>query len=146
MTNPDTPNISGGETTRSKLKALAIIAFILGGGCVMFLVNPTSAGFFPKCLMYAITGLYCPGCGSARASHELLHGHVGQAADYNILFVIAMPVVGYYFLSNVLVLAGGKPLPEPKITAAVAWILVVAVFLFMALRNIPAYPFNILAP
>lgn len=40
-----------------------------------------------------MTGLDCPGCGSQRAVHELLHGHIQSAFYLNPLFVVSLPYV-----------------------------------------------------
>ena len=34
---------------------------------------------YAPCLFYALTDLYCPGCGTLRGLHELLHGRIGIA-------------------------------------------------------------------
>lgn len=48
---------------------------------------------FPKCPFLFITGYQCPGCGSQRALHRLLHGDVIAAAQSNPLFMLALPYV-----------------------------------------------------
>ncbi len=56
-----------------------------------FLFDPAASGFFPKCPFYVLTGLKCPGCGSQRAIHALLHLQVGRAFSENPLMVISIP-------------------------------------------------------
>ena len=41
------------------------------------------SGLYPRCMFRQLTGLDCPGCGSQRAIHALLHGHVAEAWGYN---------------------------------------------------------------
>lgn len=48
---------------------------------------------FPKCPFLLITGYKCPGCGSQRALHLLLHGEMGAAGRMNPLFLLALPYV-----------------------------------------------------
>ena len=50
--------------------ALAVMAV------VYFVFDPTTTRLFPKCAFYALTGFKCPGCGSQRAIHALLHADV----------------------------------------------------------------------
>ena len=45
------------------------------------------------CPLYALTGIYCPGCGGLRGVNDLSDGHVGAAASSNLLLVLAVPVV-----------------------------------------------------
>ncbi|WP_417428657.1 DUF2752 domain-containing protein [Halpernia sp.] len=56
-------------------------------------MNPLSNSFLIKCPFKTVTGLDCPGCGSQRAIHEILHGNFKQAFSYNPLFIIAIPYV-----------------------------------------------------
>ena len=44
------------------------------------------------CPLYALTGLYCPGCGGLRAVNDLTNGHLGAAASSNLLLVLLAPV------------------------------------------------------
>lgn len=48
---------------------------------------------FPRCPFLMLTGLKCPGCGSQRAVHSLLHLDIGAAAGYNFMLVAAIPVI-----------------------------------------------------
>jgi hypothetical protein len=60
---------------------------------VLYLNNPTEVGWFPPCPFRYFTGLDCPGCGSLRGLHSLLHGNILKAADYNLLLLPALPLV-----------------------------------------------------
>lgn len=40
-----------------------------------------------------LTGLECPGCGSQRAIHSLLHLDIGAAFKFNALLVSSLPLV-----------------------------------------------------
>jgi Protein of unknown function (DUF2752) len=62
--------------------ALAGIAGMSGIVAAVGYFNPTTAGFFPVCPLYALTGYACPGCGMTRGLHALLHGDVlGSFSD-----------------------------------------------------------------
>lgn len=67
-------------------------------GCVglvclwgLYHFNPQEHPFYPRCLFYQTTGLWCPGCGGLRASHQLLHGNFIAAFQLNPLAVILLP-------------------------------------------------------
>lgn len=69
---------------------------ILGLGVVLyFLVDPGESAMMPKCLFKTLTGLDCPGCGSQRALHALLHGNLAEAWRMNALLVASLPVLGW---------------------------------------------------
>lgn len=60
----------------------------------LYVFDPeTSKGFLP-CPFHWLTGLDCPGCGSQRAMHDLLHGRVAEAFGHNAALVCAIPVLG----------------------------------------------------
>lgn len=58
---------------------------------VYYRVSPTSSVFFPKCAFLLLTGLKCPGCGSQRAVHALLHADLASAFAHNALLVLSLP-------------------------------------------------------
>lgn len=47
----------------------------------------------PKCMVHELTGWNCPGCGSQRMLHAILHGNIAEAWHYNALFVILIPIL-----------------------------------------------------
>ncbi|WP_244614428.1 DUF2752 domain-containing protein [Elizabethkingia argenteiflava] len=57
---------------------------------VFYRYNPENNDFFWKCPFRQITGYDCPGCGSQRALHALLHGNLKLAFSYNALFVMGL--------------------------------------------------------
>ena len=60
-----------------------IILLLMFGGALFFLFDPSETWFFPHCPFFALTGLKCPGCGTARAFHAALQrnaaSHVGTS-------------------------------------------------------------------
>jgi len=79
------------------------IAVILVAGCVIyFSYNPVESFFFPKCPFLALTGLKCPGCGSQRAIHALLHLDIRSAFQYNALLIISIPYIMLLLIAKIL--------------------------------------------
>ena len=68
---------------------------LFGGGIVVLAVlgmfDPSKFSFFPRCPFLLLTGLQCPGCGTQRALHQLLHLHIGEAFRYNAMMVRCWP-------------------------------------------------------
>lgn len=133
---------------RWPLIILMILVVLLGLAYSFFIdPNATPAVTFP-CVTYRMTGLYCPGCGDTRALHALLHGHILQAFDYNLLLPIIVLVLAWYYLVGLTTLIRKKRvmwIPQSLPLWAAITIGAVVV-LFTVLRNIPVWPFSILAP
>jgi hypothetical protein len=70
--------------------AIASAAPAAAAGLVLlYRFDPAQVHFFPPCVFHALTGLQCPGCGTTRALHHLLHGDVGGALRLNpMLFAL----------------------------------------------------------
>ena len=80
------------------LKYLLIIVFLVLIGVIYSIYDPAEHTAFPQCPFRTLTGYKCPGCGSQRAIHELLHGNVSGAFYYNMLLVISIPYLLVAFL------------------------------------------------
>ena len=68
----------------------AVTALGAGAFGVLRRIDPNVAGNpLPPCPLRALTGLYCPGCGSTRTLHALLHGDLATAMAMNPLLVVS---------------------------------------------------------
>ena len=120
---------------------IAIWSLILTGAAYLFVFEPGKTGIFPSCLFRFLTGYQCPGCGSTRAMHQLLHGHVLAAFMLNPLFLIAIPFLLFALLRySVVVMHGGVP-HHNRLPPAYIYALFVVVVSFWIFRNTPFYPF-----
>lgn len=78
--------------------------------------------------------------------HALANGRFAEAAGHNALFVLILiplgaAAAGLWFYRRVTGRVGLPPFP-----ASAAWFLVALAVIFAILRNLPFYPFTILAP
>ena len=120
---------------------LALGAFFLVLAVLVF-VDPRTARFAPVCPLHYTTGLHCPGCGTGRALHALVHGDLVRAIRLNVLAVATIPVFLALSIRAVLRPAERLPVPPPWLRIAVY---VVLAGYFVA-RNLPFEPFASLAP
>lgn len=125
---------------------LAAPALAAAAAAVLFRFDPMQVDFYPRCPLFVLTGLYCPGCGALRAGHALLHGDVAAALGFNVLFVLALPVFGYLAVSRLRELLTGRPLPTRFLPASGIWTILGVLVGFAVLRNLPYEPFVVLAP
>lgn len=83
-------------TTSSRRKAQAL-RLVIVSLCIFIMLllsqNDPERGGFPHCPFLSLTGFLCPGCGSQRAMHDLLHLRVAAAYEHNALLVICMPLL-----------------------------------------------------
>ena len=113
-------------------RAKAAILLVAAGAAllVLFLFDPASVRIYPPCPFHALTGLNCPGCGSLRASHALLHGEFQRALALNPLMVAALPVLVILRLK-----------PSWAYSPKVAWLAAVTLIAYGIVRNCAIWPF-----
>lgn len=131
----------------TKNHVFILLTVAVTGSLLYFYFDPSLNKFFPPCPFFTLTGLYCPGCGSQRALHDILHGHISAAADHNILFVLFLPLILFsagVTMNNIF----NKKKITQRIFNSTAFTLAVliSVILFWIFRNIPVEPFPYLAP
>jgi hypothetical protein len=131
---------------RDRLGASTVVAMAAGGLSVIYLLAPETSDLYPPCPFLALTGFYCPGCGTLRALHQLTRGHPLAALDLNPLMMLLLPFIMYFLASHVMLALTGWPLRKFFVRPALIWALLGGVLVYWLLRNIPAYPFTLLAP
>ena len=82
-----------------------------------------------------------------RAAHATLQGRLGDAFRFNPVCMILLPVVSVGLGIEVLNWTRKKPFPfSLKINTRGAWYIMAVIIGFGILRNIPLWPFTLLAP
>jgi hypothetical protein len=132
-------------TNRRRLLLLAALVLPLGA-LVLYTYPPDTTEWYPPCPTYDWAGLYCPGCGTGRGCYALLHGQFLQALAYNPLAMLVLPFLIVWAVRQAWTALRGSPPPGVFLSVRVRWAFVALVFVFAVLRNIPAYPFTLLAP
>ena len=112
------------------LAVIAVVVLIL----VYALLDPASLPF-PRCPFLMLTGFKCPGCGSQRAIHALLHGDVAEAFRYNALLLIAIPWIALCLFAE------SRRTRNPRLYARLnapllIWLFLAMVLIWWVLRNI----------
>ena len=127
--------------------APAAVAVAAGGAAALLVaVDPGVPGHYPTCPFYAVTGLYCPGCGTLRLVHQFLTGHPGAAVGLNPLFVVMAPFLLYAYVRWAAERVAGVSLPAIKAPPWAIRLVPVLVIAFAVVRNIPVAPLTALAP
>ncbi len=90
------------------------------------------------CPLYALTGVYCPGCGGLRGVNDLTRGHVAAAASSNLLLVLAIPFAVYLLARWTRVTWQGDDASlVPALPRGITWSLGILVAVFWVARNLP---------
>lgn len=122
-------------------------ALVAGAGVavmvVLQLADPNEPGHYPTCPVLAVTGLFCPGCGSMRMLAHLGDGDVVAAASMNPLALLLLPVLLAYWLQWVLRTLTGRS-RRPPARAWVVWAFAAVSVGYAVLRNLPGM--EVLAP
>ena len=121
---------------------LLLLPAVFIAAVILYAFDPAHSGFYPTCLFYRTTGLLCPGCGSLRAGHQLLHGNLAAAFRFNALLILSLPAAATFALWRLFPRARTRPFLGP------AWLWWGAIILlaFGVLRNLPGAARYGLAP
>ena len=129
-----------------RIFAGTICLLTAGGLFLLYIRNPAVPGFFPPCPFLLLTGFYCPGCGALRTLHELMHFHFAHAFELNSLVAISALPLGIYAARWLLAFSGLLAMRARHLPKAAYYSVLVILLAFWFLRNLPWYPFSLLAP
>ena len=124
---------------KQEISSLIIFILII---LVTYLIYYSFTGNGIPCMFKKLTGLYCPGCGITRMFLSLLRFDIYQAFRYNPLVFILLATYLFYIIIDLVKYS--KTNKHLKISNKIYWTLLILVFCFAILRNIPLFSF--LAP
>ena len=135
----------------NKLQILLSGLILLLGGAFLYYYyqfNPTThTSHFVSCPSKTFLGLNCPGCGSQRMIHHLLHFNFGQAFRYNPLLFITLPFVLFLLIQTCVNLIFGTSYRTKLLyNNKFVWFVFGLLMVYAVVRNLPFYPFTLLAP
>lgn len=140
----------GLEAPRARV-AQAVIppaaTFLAGAGTCLFvgLADPTTpGGITPPCPTKALTGVICPGCGSARMIYSLLHWDIRSALAYNAVGVIAVVLLIWSYIAWVSRRVFGRHIARWDTWRWAPMIAGIVVVVWFVIRNLPFAPFDAL--
>src|SRR5215212_1662791 len=108
---------------------------MLGGFAAVGYFDPTTAGFFPVCPLFTLTGFACPGCGLTRGFHALFHGDVLTALDYNALLPFYALFFAYLAASLFAVAVRGRGFTFKPFQPKIVYGFLVVSLAFAVVRN-----------
>ena len=128
-------------------RARDLLVFVGGLALAIVLhVGDPSGASFPVCPFYAITGLYCPGCGTLRCLHALLHADLRSAVGYNAMTVLLAPLLVAAWLAVGVAAIRGRPARLWLLPRWFGLVVASALGVFWIVRNLPVDAFSWMAP
>ena len=90
-------------TNKKKVTLIMLLCIVVAS--IYFVFDPITNKYFPSCIFYKLTGLFCPGCGTQRSIHSLLTGDIIAAVHANILLVFCLPFLVVYYAIQAIILS-----------------------------------------
>lgn len=131
--------VAGRGASAGLLRGIAPVAGLAVAATVLRQFPPSESGFYPRCPVYTMLNLQCPGCGGTRAVAALLHGRVGEAVQLNGLVVLLLPVALWYGLRWYWGFLRCEAGIAPRMPAALLSTIVAATVVFTIVRNWRAF-------
>lgn len=78
---------------RKPLIALLLVFLAVALATAYYFFDPVEVKWMPRCIWKVATGTDCPGCGSQRMAHALLHGDIAGAWHANAYALCMLPVI-----------------------------------------------------
>ncbi len=122
-----------------KVRATAAVSAAVFFIAVLYFWNPAVDRYYPQCLFYSVTGLYCPGCGGLRGTHFLLHLDFFDAFHFNPFVFITTPLILYTIVYYSYFLISGKDLPKVPYNKYILAAAVILTAAFWIARNVFPY-------
>jgi hypothetical protein len=125
--------------SKKKIWLVLLIPVGLVLGYLYFFYDPAMYTFL-ACPSKKFLGISCPGCGSQRAVHQLLHGHVQQAFVFNPLLVLALPYLLLSFIFEFQPVRKKYPAFRKRLFGRTAIFIILAIVLvFWMVRNLYSF-------
>ena len=123
------------------VKVATVWLFVVGVATYLFFVDPARGVGYPSCPFRILTGLQCPGCGSSRALHQLMHGHPVSAFELNPLLLLLLPLLALVLVSFSRRSLFDDNRKHAHIPPPIGWAVLGIVISFWIFRNTSLYPF-----
>lgn len=76
-----------------KIKIFLLACAAIAACAILYVLNPETTHWFPKCPFYLLSGWQCPSCGTSRAIYHFLHGDILGGLAYNPFILVSWPLL-----------------------------------------------------
>jgi hypothetical protein len=128
-------------------KPWTLLGFLVGVvALVAWLCQRSLMNLMPPCLFHRLTHLHCPGCGGRRCVKMLSHGRVPEALHMNALVICIGLGFTFVIIKQIHREWRFGQAGNFDVSPRLGWAIGYGVIAFWILRNIPLWPFTLLAP
>ncbi|MEU4315463.1 DUF2752 domain-containing protein [Nocardia sp. NPDC024068] len=135
------PESSPDVARTGRWQALALPVVAAGAGiaavAMLHVRDPHIEGSWGLCPVYALFGVYCPGCGGMRAVHNLTDGNIIDSLHSNLLALPMLVLFALWVGDWVRRAWRGEGPRLPGISATTMWVLLGSLAIYTVLRNTP---------
>ena len=132
---------TGKTNRRTVILVSGLLCAVAVAGVILWQYEPTAESFYLKCAFHTWTGGHCPGCGTTRALHHLVHGRFIDAVRCNPLLIVGGPIIAILIY---------RQRRRERITGVVsprlAWAIYIVITANFIGRNVPSPTRSWLAP
>ena len=126
------------ERARRLASPLAIGGVVAAATLALRLRDPHVSGAWGGCPTKLLTDLDCPLCGSLRAVNDLTHLDVGAALSSNLVLVLAVPAILFFWGRRLVTCWRGGEAMRPLAIPSWVWVAgLVVLTVFTVVRNLP---------
>lgn len=129
------------EIANRRLTVLMLWLTMATAAVFLYFIEPGKSAFLPSCPFRLLTGLTCPGCGTTRCLHQLLHGNLAAAFQLNPLLLLSLPFLLYALVRYTYGVMLGRPMRPNTLAPKYIYAIFGIVLFFWVFRNTPFYPF-----
>lgn len=128
-------------TKAGRLLKLVCLALVLLLFFILLRIVDYFFGWSIPCPLHGLTGLYCPGCGTARALQALLQLNFYQAFRFNPILVVLLPVILFFVGKTAYAYVQDTPLKTSRWELIIGFSIIILCVVYSILRNLPAFSF-----
>ena len=136
-TVPDAEPSSRDSRLRLLAQPAVVAAAGLGSIALVTWLDRVGLAVLPACPFLSVTGLWCPLCGGTRAVQALSGGDVEAALGFNVLVVLAVPLVLAEWARWTAGRARGRPTSFMNVSSRTLAVVAALALLYMVVRNVP---------
>lgn len=115
----------------------AVAGAAVAGIGLLSVLDVTDSPVLPPCPFRALTGLWCPFCGGTRSLDALVAGDLATAVGFNLLVVLAIPLVTADWVRWTAGRARGRRTTFLNVSTRALAVLATLALVYAVLRNLP---------